>query len=128
MIERHRPPSVGRHNLHPHSLGFNNANPLEPAYAALLLALFGGNGRAPDWHAQAACRDTDPEAFFTPNTTAATSVCAGCPVADLCLKDQLRWESADRAVNRYTVVGVFGGVDGPGRRALHKPKRRHRAA
>ncbi len=58
-------------------------------------------GLLPDL-SRAACRDADPELFFTDGRTEqAKSVCVGCPDADPCLAYALRTRAA----------GVWGGTD-----------------
>lgn len=65
-------------------------------------------GLLPDL-SRAACRDADPELFFTDDRTRqAKSVCAGCPDAGPCLAYALRTGSA----------GVWGGTDGAERALL----------
>jgi WhiB family redox-sensing transcriptional regulator len=65
------------------------------------------------WVALAACRDADPEVFFSNGDAAGTAValriCAGCPVAEECLE----WALLARAS-----FGVWGGTTEQERRRL----------
>lgn len=76
-----------------------------------------------DWRAWAACRDEDPDWWFT-NATAGTyiygrevkrakDICQTCPVIDDCLRAALREGHAD---------GVWGGTTAELRRWLRKPR------
>lgn len=68
--------------------------------------------RAPAWHADALCAQTDPEAFFPEknyNSAPARAVCRDCPVRDLCLQ----W-----ALDNDERWGVWGGMSAKQRRAL----------
>lgn len=65
------------------------------------------------WREEAACTQTDPEAFFPePGASAvpALRICAVCPVRTECLRDAL-----DR---RELAFGVRGGLTPTQRRAL----------
>ncbi|WP_246007305.1 WhiB family transcriptional regulator [Actinomadura pelletieri] len=58
------------------------------------------------WHALAACRGVDPDAFFVrpsdrAGVAAAKRICAGCPVREECL----RYAVADEALE-----GIWGGM------------------
>ncbi|GAA1796425.1 WhiB family transcriptional regulator [Actinomadura chokoriensis] len=58
------------------------------------------------WHASAACRGADPDAFFVrpsdrAGVAAAKRICAGCPVREECL----RYAVADEALE-----GIWGGT------------------
>ena len=57
----------------------------------------------PSWYDDAACTQTDPEAFFPDSRgeSAARSVCAHCPVQRTCLQ----W-SLDQRIE----FGVWGGM------------------
>jgi len=58
-----------------------------------------------DWTKEAACAETDPEAFFPENmyfAKEAIAVCNTCPVMDKCLNEALSMENPS---------GVWGGVD-----------------
>lgn len=60
----------------------------------------------PAWHAEAACRDEDPDTFFpgkgdTLTIRRAKAICAGCTVRDTCL---------DEALERREQVGIWGGI------------------
>ena len=69
-----------------------------------------------DWRARAVCTEVTPELFF-PDTSqrsqvaAAKAVCAGCPVADVCLA----W-----ALESGADYGVWGGLDEEERRSLRR--------
>lgn len=69
---------------------------------------------APEWHQQALCAQTDPDAFFPENgfTSAdARKVCGRCPVRDECLQ----W-----ALDHNETWGVWGGVSARGRRDMRR--------
>jgi hypothetical protein len=69
-----------------------------------------------DWLVAAACRTTDPEAFFSDQKAdlkAARKVCVGCPVLKSCLSRQMR---AEETLYRW---GVAGGLSREQRRALY---------
>ena len=65
------------------------------------------------WAALAACRDADPELFFSDGSANGTGValriCAGCAVAEECLE----WALTARAA-----FGVWGGTTEQERRRL----------
>jgi WhiB family transcriptional regulator, redox-sensing transcriptional regulator len=65
------------------------------------------------WAALAACRDADPELFFSDGnadgTAVALRICAGCAVAEECLE----WALTARAT-----FGVWGGTTEQERRRL----------
>jgi WhiB family redox-sensing transcriptional regulator len=67
------------------------------------------------WVALAACRDADPELFFSDSngegTAVALRICAGCAVAEECLE----WALAARAA-----FGVWGGTSEQDRRRLQR--------
>lgn len=66
--------------------------------------------RETDWREQGACRQTDPEIFYTYGAErAAKAFCQGCDVRDACLQDALR---------RAEPWGVWGGLDEKERRKL----------
>jgi WhiB family redox-sensing transcriptional regulator len=75
-------------------------------------------GERPEWHAEAACRGTDPEVFF-PRTSdprhEALALCASCPVRSQCLEHALalpedhgtwggRSERARRRIRRRRIL------------------------
>lgn len=63
----------------------------------------------PDWFGDAACAETDPDAFFPDQgepTRAAKRICRGCAVIDECLIYALRMEASHDS-HRY---GVWGGL------------------
>ncbi len=77
-----------------------------------------------DWRNQAACRNMDPDVFFSPDAfetkqerddreAAAKAVCATCPVRERCL------EYALEAGERY---GIWGGLTELERRALARQR------
>ncbi len=67
------------------------------------------------WVALAACRDADPELFFSDGngdrTAVALRICAGCAVAEECLE----WAMTARAA-----FGVWGGTTEQDRRRLQR--------
>jgi WhiB family redox-sensing transcriptional regulator len=67
------------------------------------------------WVALAACRDADPELFFSDGngggTAVALRICAGCAVAEECLE----WALTARAA-----FGVWGGTTEQDRRRLQR--------
>jgi WhiB family redox-sensing transcriptional regulator len=67
------------------------------------------------WQADAACRGTDPEAFFTDTepTTTITALCNRCPVRDICL---------DYAVSHH-VAGIWAGTTDNQRRHIRAAQR-----
>jgi WhiB family transcriptional regulator, redox-sensing transcriptional regulator len=73
----------------------------------------------PDWRADAACRDADPELFFPDgdNRSAraqlktAKLICRGCPVSAICLN----W-----ALASGQEAGIWGGLTEDQRRGLHR--------
>ncbi|MFB7957514.1 WhiB family transcriptional regulator [Streptomyces sp. NPDC056045] len=80
-----------------------------------------------------ACRELDPELFFTeasdasasrpsPGERTALAVCAGCPVRDWCLERDLEECSVTSRI-----VGVRGGMRQADRRALHVQRYGRRA-
>ncbi len=65
------------------------------------------------WRELAACRGTDLEVFFPgrgESAGPARQVCAACPVRQPCL---------DYAITNRITYGVWGGLTGRERRALH---------
>lgn len=77
-----------------------------------------------DWMGDAVCRDEDPELFFPvgkretkpskEQVAWAKSVCARCPVQEICLD----------YVNRHAIeFGVFGGTDEWERREARRERR-----
>lgn len=74
-----------------------------------------------DWRDQAACRDTDREAFFPGkcgNGAAAKLICSTCPVRAACLEDAI--QSGD------TYAGIRGGMAAEDRRRLCAARQRQR--
>lgn len=64
------------------------------------------------WAAYAACREADPELFFSGDeeaTAAAIRICRGCPVSDECL---------DWALEMRVRYGVWGGATERERRRM----------
>jgi WhiB family transcriptional regulator, redox-sensing transcriptional regulator len=76
----------------------------------------------PDWRAEAACRDADPELFFPDGDIGsaraqvmrAKLICRSCPVSATCLS----WALADGQE-----AGIWGGLTEDERRRL--PRRRY---
>lgn len=90
---------------------------------ALMLALFGSSGQPPDWRTDAACAGEDTELFFdAARTDEALSICAGCPVRDLCRADNTAWENTTRS-RRFYASGVVGGTTGSERNQTQRPAR-----
>lgn len=56
------------------------------------------------WRDRAACRDADPDLFYSKPWTLALALCAACTVHEECLEDALTWEAGMRKV-----FGVRGG-------------------
>lgn len=80
--------------------------------------------RSADWQQNAACRGTDPEAFFADDQrdlVVPKSICAGCPVRAECLA----WADANPAA---TTHGVWGGLDRRQRKARRDRARRTETA
>jgi len=103
-------------------LGSAGLERLDPGATWVILGkvLFDGHG-IPDWHHHAACRQQDPELFFTDPSDAqqiqtAKRICAGCPVRSACLADVMAWEQPS---SRY---GVVGGLSAEERRQLHRTR------
>ena len=75
--------------------------------------------RHPDWRADAACRDADPELFFPASDVrsaraqvkTAKLICRGCPVSATCLT----W-----ALASGQEAGIWGGLTEEERRRLHR--------
>ena len=73
----------------------------------------------PDWRADAACRDADPELFFPDGDLGsaraqlktAKLICRGCPVSATCLS----W-----ALASGQEAGIWGGLTEDERRRLHR--------
>jgi WhiB family transcriptional regulator, redox-sensing transcriptional regulator len=72
----------------------------------------------PDWRAQAACRDADPELFFPDDSRSARAqvkaaklICRGCPVSATCLS---------LALATGQEAGIWGGLTEDERRRLHR--------
>ena len=75
-----------------------------------------------NWQSRAACRDADPELFFPVSraeqqSSAALAVCAGCPVRQQCLLDELRFPSPQQH-------GVRGGMTAAARRSVMRSRTR----
>ncbi|MFP4150151.1 MAG: WhiB family transcriptional regulator [Nitriliruptoraceae bacterium] len=70
------------------------------------------------WQQEAACRDTDPELFFS-NADAdrrqALELCASCPVRQECLEHALATRES---------YGIWGGTDEHERKRLLRRRRR----
>jgi WhiB family redox-sensing transcriptional regulator len=69
-------------------------------------------GSGEDWRLAAACKDTDPEAFFPAggeNPRTAKKVCAGCDVQPACLA---------YALDHHIRDGLWGGLTERDRRKL----------
>lgn len=69
------------------------------------------------WKADGACRWVDPELFYPvseADAVAAKQVCSQCPVQQRCL---------DYAVDTREFEGVWGGLTGNERRAVHRRRR-----
>ena len=105
-------------------VGTGGVERLDPGAVRLLLRelLFDGQD-VPDWHHQAACRDTEPELFVPAQSSreqveVAKQVCARCPVLAECLVDVMAWE---RPGHRY---GVVGGLSGNEREQVHRANRK----
>lgn len=74
----------------------------------------------PEWMAQAACADADPELFFPEKGRSpkpAKLLCATCPVAGDCLTHALDMG--------YETSGVWGGTTEKARRTM-TPRKRYR--
>ncbi|MEX2549458.1 MAG: WhiB family transcriptional regulator [Nitriliruptoraceae bacterium] len=70
------------------------------------------------WQNDAACRDADPELFFSANEddrAVALDMCAGCPVRTECL---------DHALETREAYGIWGGTDEQERKRLLRRRRR----
>ena len=73
----------------------------------------------PDWQADAACRNSDPELFFpdgSPSSTRAQVkraklICRGCPISAACLN----W-----ALSSGQEAGIWGGLTEDERRRLSR--------
>lgn len=76
----------------------------------------------PEWTEDAVCASVDPALFFPRKggpTRAATSICDGCPVIDLCLEYALEYEAGEHAgANFLASFGVYGGKTAVQRRAI----------
>ena len=69
------------------------------------------------WKADGACRWVEPELFYPVSDAdagPAKRVCSSCPVQQRCL---------DFAVDAREFEGVWGGLTGTERRALHRRRR-----
>lgn len=81
----------------------------------------------PDWRADAACRDADPELFFPGDEISsararvktAKLICRGCPVSATCLSWALAYGQE---------AGIWGGLTEDERRRLHRRGRGFRPA
>jgi hypothetical protein len=75
----------------------------------------------PKWYHQAACANTDPEAFFDEyDYRAAQRLCKVCPVRFECLREALQ----ETATGQLRVEGVWGGLTERARRDLVRMVRR----
>ncbi|TWE24245.1 WhiB family transcriptional regulator [Prauserella muralis] len=109
---------------HPH-LGIAGRNPLARTRQPVVSwADFGLTADDLAWHEHAACRDTDPDAFFPErdpdiraNIATARRICQHCPVRRDCL---------DYALAHPDVEGIWGGLTTRERRQLPAPVQPHR--
>lgn len=72
-------------------------------------------------YADAACRDSDPEIWYSPShkeRAIAVEACLRCPIREQCLQDSLAAES--RGDTQY-LFGIYGGMSPNQRRKLLKP-------
>lgn len=124
MTQRH-----GRRRLHRAAAGVASGavDALNPRGVQLLLdaVLFDAAG-IPDWHALAACHETDPTVFFPGNgpeafarQSQALAICRDCPVQTECLDDALSWEQPS------TRAGIRGGLSAAARQRLYLQHREH---
>ena len=63
-----------------------------------------------DWRHQAACRDHDPELWFSGKPyeqAAALAICRSCPVIGECR----RFADEHNRINGYQLQGIWGGRD-----------------
>lgn len=70
------------------------------------------------WQQDAACRDTDPDLFFStaePDRAEALKLCGACPVRLECLEHALATREA---------YGIWGGTDEQERKRLVRRRRR----
>lgn len=70
------------------------------------------------WQRDAACRDADPELFFSNDETdreEALAMCGACPVRNECLEHALATREA---------YGIWGGTDEQERKRLLRRRRR----
>ncbi|HEY0239577.1 MAG TPA: WhiB family transcriptional regulator [Friedmanniella sp.] len=85
-----------------------------------------GYDRGGDWREQAECRDVDPAVFEqddrrTPTESDwahARTICAACPVRDLCLEDALSVEA------RGSRFGMRGGATPEERQSIYRARGR----
>lgn len=73
------------------------------------------------WQRDAACRDADPELFFSNDDRdrdAAMALCGDCPVRTECLEHALTTREA---------YGIWGGTDEHDRKRLVRRRRRNAA-
>jgi len=73
------------------------------------------------WVEQAACRETDPDAFFPDkggSSKKATTVCRACPVQSKCLDTAMR---AEVGLSRTSRDGIWGGMV-PAARVEYEPQ------
>ncbi|MGH9222834.1 MAG: WhiB family transcriptional regulator [Acidimicrobiales bacterium] len=76
----------------------------------------------PTWRQRGACRGLDPDIFYPledSDAGPAKSVCAGCPVRDLCLEFALDTREGE---------GIWGGTTARERRRLLRQRRKTAAA
>ena len=63
-----------------------------------------------NWRHQAACRDHDPELWFSGNPyeqAAALAICRSCPVIGECR----RFADEHNRINGYQLQGIWGAAD-----------------
>ena len=73
------------------------------------------------WTEAAACRETDPDAFFPDpggNVMQAVAICRGCPVRLQCLDVAMRSETG---LARQSRIGIWGGLV-PAARTKYEPE------
>ena len=78
----------------------------------------GSSDSRSEWITRAACRDAEPELWFSPlkaAVDAAKNVCRACPVRTFCLADVLETEAK---MSIHDTWGVAGGLSADQRRAL----------
>lgn len=93
-------------------------DPRPAGLAALLDALWPGEGRPPAWQDRAECAGM-PTAPFDRATLLAASVCGACPVSAECAAEQLRWEAETGRTTATTTACVRGGMTATARVVHH---------